>query len=141
MNFLNLDKQYYLIDHHNIHNQLDLHNYNKKVFVDGVFGHEELTISDLITRLEKTYCEKIGLKFKHIQEKKQRDWIMQKFENISPSSQFTDIGKKAILERLTAAEKFEQFLDKKYTGTKRFGLEGGESLLPALEQILKHGGI
>ncbi len=115
-------------------------NYNKKVFVDGVFGHEELTISDLITRLEKTYCEKIGLQFMHIQEKKQRDWIMQKFENISPSSQFTDIGKKAILERLTAAEKFEQFLDKKYTGTKRFGLEGGESLLPALEQILKHGG-
>ena len=76
----------------------------------------------------------------HIQDKEQRDWIMDKIENIKPEEIFTDKGKKAILERLTAAEFFETFLDKKYTGTKRFGLEGGESLIPALEQILKYGG-
>ncbi len=76
----------------------------------------------------------------HIQDKEQRDWIMDKIENIKPQEIFTNKGKKAILERLTAAEFFENFLDKKYTGTKRFGLEGGESLIPALEQILKHGG-
>ena len=61
-------------------------------------------------------------------------------EDIKPEEIFTDKGKKAILERLTAAEFFENFLDKKYTGTKRFGLEGGESFLQTLEQILKYGG-
>ena len=112
----------------------------KEVFVDGVFGIQEIRLDELIKILEKYYCGKIGTQFMHIQDKEQRDWIMDKIENIKPEEIFTDKGKKAILERLTAAEFFETFLDKKYTGTKRFGLEGGESLIPALEQILKYGG-
>ena len=112
----------------------------KEVFVDGVFGIKEIRLDELIKILEKYYCGKIGTQFMHIQDKEQRDWIMDKIENIKPEEIFTDKGKKAILERLTAAEFFETFLDKKYTGTKRFGLEGGESLIPALEQILKYGG-
>ena len=112
----------------------------KQVFVDGVFGIQEIRLDELIKILEKYYCGKIGTQFMHIQDKEQRDWIMDKIENIKPEEIFTDKGKKAILERLTAAEFFETFLDKKYTGTKRFGLEGGESLIPALEQILKYGG-
>ncbi len=112
----------------------------KEVFVDGVFGINEIRLDELIKILEKYYCGKIGIQFMHIQDKEQRDWIMDKIENIKPEEIFTDKGKKAILERLTAAEFFETFLDKKYTGTKRFGLEGGESLIPALEQILKYGG-
>ncbi len=112
----------------------------KEVFVDGVFGINRINLSNLINILEKYYCGKIGIQFMHIQDKEQRDWIMDKIENVKPEEIFTDKGKKAILERLTAAEFFENFLDKKYTGTKRFGLEGGESLIPALEQILKYGG-
>ena len=113
---------------------------DKEVFIDGVFGINTITIRELINILEKNYCGKIGVQFMHIQDKEQRDWIMNKVENINPDEIFTDKGKQAILERLTAAEFFETFLDKKYTGTKRFGLEGAESLIPALEQILKYGG-
>ena len=118
----------------------DLNDLNKEVFIDGVFGIKNILLKDLIKILEKYYCGKIGIQFMHIQDKEQRDWIMDKIENIKPKEIFTDKGKKAILERLTAAEFFENFLDKKYTGTKRFGLEGAESLIPALEQILKYGG-
>ncbi len=113
---------------------------DKEVFVDGVFGINTISIRELIKVLEKNYCGKIGVQFMHIQDKEQRDWIMDNIENIKPDEIFTNKGKKAILERLTAAEFFETFLDKKYTGTKRFGLEGAESLIPALEQILKYGG-
>ncbi len=113
---------------------------DKEVFIDGVFGIKTISIKKLIKILEKYYCGKIGTQFMHIQDKEQRDWIMDKIENVKPKEIFTDKGKKAILERLTAAEVFENFLDKKYTGTKRFGLEGAESLIPALEQILKYGG-
>jgi len=113
---------------------------DKEVFIDGVFGINTISIRQLIEILEKNYCGKIGIQFMHIQDKEQRDWIMDKIENVKPKDIFTDKGKQAILERLTAAEFFETFLDKKYTGTKRFGLEGAESLIPALEQILKYGG-
>ena len=119
---------------------IDDNDMDKEVFIDGVFGINTITIRELIGILEKYYCGKIGVQFMHIQDKEQRDWIMDKIENINPDEIFTDKGKQAILERLTAAEFFETFLDKKYTGTKRFGLEGGESLIPALEQILKYGG-
>ena len=119
---------------------IDDNDMDKEVFIDGVFGINTITIRELIEILEKYYCGKIGVQFMHIQDKEQRDWIMDKIENIKPDEIFTEKGKQAILERLTAAEFFETFLDKKYTGTKRFGLEGGESLIPALEQILKYGG-
>ena len=119
---------------------IDDNDMDKEVFIDGVFGINTITIRELIGILKKYYCGKIGVQFMHIQDKEQRDWIMDKIENIKPDEIFTEKGKQAILERLTAAEFFETFLDKKYTGTKRFGLEGGESLIPALEQILKYGG-
>ena len=119
---------------------LEENDMNKEVFIDGVIGINRIKLNELIRILEKYYCGRIGTQFMHIQDKEQRDWIMDKIENVKPDEIFTEKGKKAILERLTAAEFFENFLDKKYTGTKRFGLEGGESLIPALEQILKYGG-
>src|SRR5690606_21712178 len=76
----------------------------------------------------------------HIQDPAQKAWIQERIETIRNQPDFTVNGKRAILERLTAAEMFEQFLNKKYTGTKRFGLDGGEAMIPALEQILKRGG-
>jgi 2-oxoglutarate dehydrogenase E1 component len=76
----------------------------------------------------------------HIQELEQRRWIQRRIEVPRNQTDFTKEGKRAILDRLTVAEGFERFLDKRYTGTKRFGLEGGESLIPALEQVVKRGG-
>ena len=76
----------------------------------------------------------------HISDPDQKLWIQERIENIENTTEFSIPGKRAILERLTAAEVFEKFLDKKYTGTKRFGLDGGETAIPALEQIVKRGG-
>src|SRR3546814_9331077 len=75
----------------------------------------------------------------NIQEPAQKAWIQERIEQIRNQTDFTERGKRAILDRLTAAECFEKFLAVKYVGTKRFGLDGGESLIPALEQILKRG--
>ena len=137
---LNLDEKKYIPDLDPKTYGLEEEDMFKEVFVDGVFGINRIKLEELIKILEKYYCGRIGTQFMHIQDKEQRDWIMDKIENVKPDEIFTEKGKKAILERLTAAEFFENFLDKKYTGTKRFGLEGGEALIPALEQILKYGG-
>ncbi|CAK0775709.1 subunit of E1(0) component of 2-oxoglutarate dehydrogenase [uncultured Gammaproteobacteria bacterium] len=80
------------------------------------------------------------MEYMHIQDMDMRTWIQERVEGGRNHTDFTVNGKRAILERLTAAECFEKFLQMRYTGTKRFGLEGGESLLPALEQVLKRGG-
>src|SRR3546814_4089505 len=89
--------------------------------------------------LEATYCGSIGVEFMHIQDLAQKAWIQERIEQIRNQTDFTERGKRAILDRLTAAECFEKFLAVKYVGTKRFGLDGGERLIPALEQILKRG--
>ncbi len=112
----------------------------RPIFVNNVLGFETATLTRIMERLRKTYCDKIGVEYMHIQEPDQKAWIQERIENIDNRTEFTDRGKKTILERLSATEAFEVFLDKKYTGTKRFGIDGGEAMLPALEQILKRGG-
>ena len=112
---------------------------DRPIFVNNVFGLETATLRELIARVRATYCGKIGVEFMHIQDPAQRAWIQDRIESILNQTEFTDRGKRAILERLTAAEVFERFLDRKYTGTKRFGLDGGETLIPAMEQIVKRG--
>ncbi len=113
---------------------------DRPIFIDNVLGLEIATINEIISKLKATYCGTIGVQFMHIQDPEQKAWVQKTLEKILNQPDFTDIGKKAILERLSAAETFERFLDKKYTGTKRFGLEGAEAMIPALEQILKRGG-
>jgi 2-oxoglutarate dehydrogenase E1 component len=113
---------------------------DRPIFVNYVLGFETATLKQILERLRATYCDKIGVEFMHIQEPDQKAWIQERIENVANRTEFTERGRKAILERLTAAEAFELFLDKKYTGTKRFGIDGGESMIPALEQILKRGG-
>ena len=113
---------------------------DRTIFIDNVLGLKEATLNEIIQKLQTTYCGTIGVQFMHIQDPEQKAWIQKTLEKVLNQPDFTDIGKKAILERLTAAETFEKFLDRKYTGTKRFGLEGAESMVPALEQILKRGG-
>ena len=135
------------LTNYNEHPELDPKTYgfesmdmNRPIFIDNVLGLETATLNEIIEKLRATYCGTIGVQFMHIQDPEQKAWIQKTLEKVLNQPDFTDMGKKAILERLSAAETFERFLDKKYTGTKRFGLEGAESMIPALEQILKRGG-
>ncbi|MCC6469010.1 MAG: 2-oxoglutarate dehydrogenase E1 component [Alphaproteobacteria bacterium] len=112
----------------------------REIYINYVLGIETARLKDILQILRETYCGSIGVEFMHSSEPDQKAWIQERVEAIRNHTDFTVKGKRAILERLIAAEAFEQFLDRKYTGTKRFGLEGGESLIPALEQILKRGG-
>ncbi len=114
--------------------------FDRPIFINKVLGLETATLRQILRAVRETYCGKIGVEFMHIQDPAQKAWIQERIESIHNITEFTETGRRMILERLTAAEVFERFLDKKYTGTKRFGLDGAESMIPALEQILKRGG-
>ncbi len=114
--------------------------WDRPIFIDNVLGRETATLREIVSILKDTYCGHIGVEFMHIQDPEQKAWIQERIEGARNQTDFTPKGKRAILERLTAAESFERFLDKKYTGTKRFGLEGAEAMIPGLEQIIKRGG-
>jgi 2-oxoglutarate dehydrogenase E1 component len=113
---------------------------DREVFINYVLGLESATMREIIDLLRATYCGTIGVEFMHIQDPDEKQWIQERIESIRNQTHFSDKGKLAILDRLTQAECFEKYLDRKFTGTKRFGLDGGESLVPALEQIIKRGG-
>ncbi|MFC4626501.1 2-oxoglutarate dehydrogenase E1 component [Daeguia caeni] len=114
--------------------------YDRKIFIDNVLGLEYATVPEMLDILKRTYCGTIGVEFMHISDPAEKAWIQERIEGPDKKVAFTPEGKKAILAKLIEAEGFEQFLDVKYKGTKRFGLDGGESLIPALEQIIKRGG-
>jgi 2-oxoglutarate dehydrogenase E1 component len=113
---------------------------DRPIYIDGLLGFETATLKQIIAACRAIYCGHVGVEYMHIQELEQRRWIQRRIEVPRNQTEFTKEGKRAILDRLTVAEGFERFLDKRYTGTKRFGLEGGESLIPALEQVIKRGG-
>ena len=109
------------------HSELDPETYgfgaddmDRHIFINFVLGLEVATLKEIVEICRKTYCDSIGVEFMHIQEPDQKAWIQERIENIQNRTEFTIPGKRAILERLTAAECFEKFLDKKFTGTKRF---------------------
>ena len=110
---------------------------DRPIFINNVLGLETATAREILQVLKDTYCSNIGVEYMHMQEPDERNWIQYRIEGAHNRTQFTLKGKRAIYERLVEAEGFEQFLDKKYKGTKRFGLDGGESMIAALEQILK----
>jgi len=112
---------------------------DRHIFIDNVLGLENPTLREIVHTVQTTYCGTIGVEFMHIQEPDQKQWIQERVESVYNRTEFTPRGKEAILERLTEAEGFENFINTKYPGTKRFGLDGGEALMPALEQILKRG--
>jgi 2-oxoglutarate dehydrogenase E1 component len=114
--------------------------YDRKIFIDMVLGLEYATIPEMLDILKRTYCSTMGVEFMHISNPEEKSWIQQRIEGPDKGVAFTANGKLAILQKLVEAEGFEQFIDVKYKGTKRFGLDGGESLIPALEQIIKRGG-
>lgn len=114
--------------------------YERPIFIDNVLGLEYATIPQMLEILNRTYCSTIGMEYMHISDPAQKAWLQERIEGPDKRISFTPEGKKAILNKLIEAEGFEQFLDTKYKGTKRFGLDGGEALIPALEQIIKRGG-
>jgi 2-oxoglutarate dehydrogenase E1 component len=113
---------------------------DRPIFIDKVLGLEQATIRQMVDILQRTYCNTLGVEFMHISDPEQKAWIQARIEGPDKEISFTPEGKIAILGKLIAAEGFEHFLNVKYTGTKRFGLDGGESMIPALEQIVKRGG-
>ena len=112
------------------------------VFQTGVFyiGTDQATLGDIITALEKTYCGSIGAEFMHIVDTEQRVWIQKRMDGVRSSPEYSVDTKRHVLERLTAAEGLEKYLGSRYPGTKRFGLEGGESLIPMLDELVQRAG-
>jgi 2-oxoglutarate dehydrogenase E1 component len=114
--------------------------YDRPIYIGGAFGYEFATLRQVLDILKRTYAGPIGFEYMHISDPEQRAWIQERIEGADKEVRFTEQGKRAILTKLIEAEGSERFLNVKYTGTKRFGLDGGESMVPALEQIIKRGG-
>ena len=112
----------------------------KRVYVGGTLGLEWTTVRELVDTLRANYCGPVGLEYMHISDVEERRFLQERMEGKDAAIQFTPEGKKAILGKVIEAEQYEKFLGRKYVGTKRFGLDGGESMIPALEAVIKYGG-
>ena len=113
---------------------------DREVFVGGALGFQWVTVRKLYDTLVANYCGKVGLEYMHIADVEERRFLQERFEGPEQVIQFTPEGKRAILAAVIRGEQYESFLGKKYVGTKRFGLDGGESMIPALEAVIKYGG-
>ncbi|MEM9967582.1 MAG: 2-oxoglutarate dehydrogenase E1 component [Pseudomonadota bacterium] len=113
---------------------------DRPIFLDNVLGLEIATMRQIIEIVKRTYCGTFALQYMHISNAEEAGWLKERIEGFGKEIAFTQNGRKAILNKLVEAEGFEKFLHVKYMGTKRFGLDGGESLIPAMEQIIKRGG-
>ena len=130
-----------------IHPELDPKSYGFKdedldrpIFIDNVLGLQIASMREIVDLVRRTYCGTFALQYMHISDPEQSAWLKERIEGYGKEIKFTREGRKAILNKLVEAEGFEKFLHIKYMGTKRFGLDGGEALIPALEQIIKRGG-
>ncbi|MBQ4823492.1 2-oxoglutarate dehydrogenase E1 component [Leisingera sp. HS039] len=113
---------------------------DRPIFIDNVLGLQVATMRQIVDIVKRTYCGTFALQYMHISDPEQSAWLKERIEGYNKEITFTREGRKAILNKMVEAEGFEKFLHVKYTGTKRFGLDGGESLIPAMEQIIKRGG-
>ncbi|NBB13450.1 2-oxoglutarate dehydrogenase E1 component [Pseudomonas sp. SLFW] len=107
---------------------------------DLFIGKEEASLREIVEALQKTYCRTIGAEFTHIVDSNQRNWFMQRLESVRGRPAYSADIQSHLLERVTAAEGLEKYLGTKYPGTKRFGLEGGESLIPMLDELIQRSG-
>ncbi|MBR0660034.1 2-oxoglutarate dehydrogenase E1 component [Neoroseomonas oryzicola] len=110
---------------------------DRPIFLDMVLGKETATLREIIAICRASYCGSIGVEFMHIQDPEQKSWIQRRIEGAPWLAGFDAAAKKQILQELTEAEGFESFCARKFVGTKRFGLEGGESTIPALEAVIE----
>ena len=114
--------------------------FDRTIFLDFVLGLETATLREILAIVRRTYCGNVGVQYMHISDPKEKGWLQARIEGRDKEIVFTKEGKIAILKKLIETEGFEKFLHRRFPGTKRFGLDGGESLVPALEQIIKRGG-
>jgi 2-oxoglutarate dehydrogenase E1 component len=129
------------------HPELDAKSYgftaadmDRPIFIDNVLGLQIATMREILSLVKRTYCGTFALQYMHISNPDEAGWLKERIEGLGKEIQFSREGRKAILNKMVEAEGFEKFLHVKYMGTKRFGLDGGESLIPAMEQIIKRGG-
>ncbi len=113
---------------------------DRPIFIDKVLGLDIATMRQIMDIVKRTYCGTFALQYMHISNPEEASWLKERIEGYDKEITFTREGRKAILNKLVEAEGFEKFLHVKYMGTKRFGLDGGESLIPAMEQVIKRGG-
>ncbi|MBP2160115.1 MULTISPECIES: 2-oxoglutarate dehydrogenase E1 component [Asticcacaulis] len=113
---------------------------DRPIFIDGVLGLETATLKEIIAIVRRTYCGNIGVQYMHISDPAEKAWVQERIEGRDKEITFTKEGKIAILKKLIETEGFERFCHRRFPGTKRFGLDGGEAMIPALEQIIKRGG-
>ncbi len=113
---------------------------DRPIFIDNVLGLQIASMREIVGVLKRTYCGTFALQYMHISDPEQSAWLKERIEGYGKEVKFTREGRRAILNKMVEAEGFEKFLHVKYMGTKRFGLDGGESLIPAMEQIVKRGG-
>jgi len=104
------------------------------------FGPEQMSLRELIGAARQTYCGTIGVEYMYIADPTQKRWLQQRLESTRSTPNFTVPQKKRILDRLTAAEGLERYLHTKYVGQKRFSLEGGESFIAAMDELVRHAG-
>jgi len=114
---------------------------DRPIFIDNVLGLETASMRQIVDIVKRTYCGTFALQYMHISDPEQAAWLKERIEGYGKEIAFTREGRKAILNKLVEAEGYEKFLHVKYMGTKRFGLDGAESLIPAMEQIIKRGGM
>ncbi|MBO6491815.1 MAG: 2-oxoglutarate dehydrogenase E1 component, partial [Pelagibacteraceae bacterium] len=137
---LGLMERKYLDELHPSDHGFKKEDYNHNIYLNGYMDRKYATINEILSFLRSTYCSTIGAEYMHISDPVEKKWFRERMEKKENQLHFTDKGKKAILNKLVQAEGFERFLAVKFIGTKRFGIDGGESFIPALEQIIKRGG-
>jgi 2-oxoglutarate dehydrogenase E1 component len=103
-------------------------------------GKPEATLREIVDTLEESYCQYLGAEFMHITSFAEKQWLAQRFESVRSKPTYGESARIDVLSRLTAAEGLEKHLDSKYPGTKRFGLEGGESLIPLVDCLIRRSG-
>ncbi len=113
---------------------------DRSIFIDGVLGLESATLREILAIVRRTYCGNVGVQYMHIADPAEKAWVQERIEGRDKEITFTKEGKIAILKKLIETEGFERFCHRRFPGTKRFGLDGGEAMIPALEQIIKRGG-
>ena len=113
---------------------------DRKIFINGLLGLQWATVREIVAVLRRNYCGKVGLEYMHITDLEERRFLQDRMEGVDATIEFSPEGKKAILAAVVRGEQYEKFCGKKWVGTKRFGLDGGESMIPALEAVIKYGG-
>ncbi|MEQ7873374.1 2-oxoglutarate dehydrogenase E1 component [Sphingomonas sp. ASV193] len=114
---------------------------DRPIWLGGTLGYERASIRQIVAMLKANYCGHVGLEYMHINDLEERKFLQERMEGQHAEIVFTPEGKQSILAKVIQGEQWEKFLAKKYVGTKRFGLDGGESAIPALEAVIKYGGL